>query len=72
MYELQAQRVLIAYIRRYAPHEYSIWRAELRNDFADVIAALPEGALRVYYGQVYRNRKAAMVIANARYIAVHK
>lgn len=72
MHEIRVQRELIAYIRRHAPSEYAIWRAELKREFAELMAAMPDDAFRRYYGQQYRNHKAAMVIATARYISTHQ
>lgn len=71
MLNTRAQKVLIAYIRLNAPQEYAVWRAELRNEFADLMACLPTHATRRYFGEIYRQRKAAMVIATARFISMH-
>lgn len=72
MHDLRVQRTLITYIRRNRSNAYLIRRADLRREFAYLIAAQPNGPLRTYYGQIYRNRKAAMVITTARTISIRR
>jgi len=70
MHELPIQRLLIASIKREMPIEWSVMRSELRKDFAGLMAGLPSYGARRDFGHIYAQRKAAMVIGAARYIAI--
>jgi hypothetical protein len=70
MHEVRVQRELIAYIRRHAPSEYATGRAELKREAAELMEGLPNFAARQRVGQIYHQRKCAMVIAMARYISM--
>jgi hypothetical protein len=70
MRSIKVQRVLIANIRRHALLKWAVLRAELRREFACLVIALPTHASRRRMGKVYRQRKAAIVIATARQISI--
>jgi len=72
MHELQVQRTLIAFIKRETPNEWAFLQSELRNEFAELMAGLPSYRARRNLGQIYHQRMAAMVVAMARYLSIHR
>jgi hypothetical protein len=72
MIKMPVQRALIAYLRINTPIEYADRRAFLRREGAILLAPISDDDARRHCGQLYRNRKAAMVIAAARTVSIRQ